>query len=394
MKGGQMLPALSDEQVELGRVARSFFTARSPEIEVRRLAVDMVGYDRAVWAAMAEQIGIQGMAIPEAYGGSGYSLVEIGLVLQESGRSLLCAPLLPTVLAAACLLRLPDGDAHRDLLPAIANGQVRATIAVPHVIGAAPSITAGRTGGSWRLTGVAEQVLNGSQAELVLVVARTDRGPALFAIIGLDQVEVTVLSGLDPTRRLATLVFAETEARIIGTPDDLSQQVGGFTDLAAAMMAAESVGGAVRCLELGVEYAKVREQFGVPIGSFQAIKHKCADVLLAVEAARAAAENALWAVAGDSPDATECASLAKAHCTDAYFYAAAECLQIHGGIGFTWEHPAHLYLKRAKSSQILFGSPGQHRERMATAAGIFTSPPSVNIGVDRWGSSQASWTGR
>ena len=251
MKGGQMLPALSDEQVELGRVARSFFTARSPEIEVRRLAVDMVGYDRAVWAAMAEQIGIQGLAIPEAYGGSGYSLVEIGLVLQESGRSLLCAPLLPTVLAAACLLRLPDGDAHRDLLPAIANGQVRATIAVPHVIGAAPSITAGRTGGSWRLTGVAEQVLNGSQAELVLVVARTDRGPALFAIIGLDQVEVTVLSGLDPTRRLATLVFAETEARIIGTPDDLSQQVGGFTDLAAAMMAAESVGGAVRCLELG-----------------------------------------------------------------------------------------------------------------------------------------------
>jgi alkylation response protein AidB-like acyl-CoA dehydrogenase len=388
-----MPPALSDEQVELGRVARSFFTARSPETEVRRLAADAVGYDRTVWAAMAEQLGVQGLAIPEAYGGSGYSLVEIGLVLQESGRSLLCAPLLPTVLAAACLLRVPDAPAHRDLLPAIASGEVRSTITLPHVIGAAPSITAARTGGSWRLTGVAEQVLGGSQAELVLAVARTDGGPALFAITDLDRVEATVLPGLDPTRRLATLRLAETGARMIGTPAGLAPQLGGFTDLGAAMLAAESVGGAVRCLELAVEYAKVREQFGVPIGSFQAIKHKCADVLLAVEAARAAAENALWAVAANSPDAAECASLAKAHCTDAYFYSAAECLQIHGGIGFTWEHPAHLYLKRAKSSQFLFGSTGQHRERMAEFAGIFGEPSSVNIRVDRSGASEASWTG-
>jgi alkylation response protein AidB-like acyl-CoA dehydrogenase len=203
-----------------------------------------------------------------------------------------------------------------------------------------------------------------------------------------------VLSGLDPTRRLATLIFAETAARIIGTPAGLSGKLGDFTDLAAAMLAAESVGGAARCLELAVDYAKVRKQFGVPIGSFQAIKHKCADVLLAVEGARAAAENALWAVASNSPDAAECASLAKAHCTDAYFYAAAECLQIHGGIGFTWEHPAHLYLKRAKGSQLLFGSAGQHRERMAAAAGIFGGTSVVNTRVDSSGGNQASWTGR
>jgi alkylation response protein AidB-like acyl-CoA dehydrogenase len=361
---------LTDEQMELVAVARSFFDRWSPESQVRRLTDDDRGYDPAVWRAMAQQIGVQGLAVPEAYGGSGYTLLETGLVLQEGGRSLLCAPLLATVLSAACLQLVPDAGAHADLLTGIAAGETRATMVLAHDLGGWPPITARQHGGSWRLAGTAAEVLDGAQAELVLVVAQTDRGPALFAVTDLDLVTVAAQATVDPTRRLATLTFAESPARIVGAPGDVQPQQERFIDIAAAMLAAESVGGAERCLELAVGYAKTRHQFGVPIGSFQAIKHKCADLLLATEGARAAAYYALWAVARDVPDAAQSASLAKAHCADAFFRAAADCLQIHGGIGFTWEHPAHLFLKRAKSSQVLFGSSAQHRERMAAAAGL------------------------
>jgi alkylation response protein AidB-like acyl-CoA dehydrogenase len=359
---------LSDEQQQMLDLARSFFAQDPPAAGLPGFAEDQHGYDQSAWAAMADQLGVQGILIPEDYGGSGLGLLEAGLVVQESGRSLLRAPLLQTVTAAACLLLVPDPAAHAEFLPLIAAGQLRASLIDPQVGLVLATPTGPVTG--WLLEGSAAHVPWGDQTDLFLVMAQTPDGDGLFVVRAGDGVAATAQPGLDPTRPLATVRLAGAPGRLVGEAGAIGRLRERCVDVAVALLAAESVGCADGCLALAVDYAKSRVQFGVPIGSFQAIKHKCADALLAVEAARAASYYALTAVTDDAADASLSASLAKARCTDAFFSVAAECVQIHGGIGFTWEHAAHLYLKRAKSAQHLLGSPAMHRSRMAEAAGI------------------------
>jgi len=214
-------------------------------------------------------------------------------------------------------------------------------------------------------------VIDGAVADLIIVAARTNAGVSLFSVAGdASGLIRTALSTMDQTRRQARLDFDNTPATLIGTDGAGWDVLSTVLDLAAVSLAAEQVGGAQFVLEMAVQYAKDRVQFGRPIGSFQAIKHKCADMLLEVESAKSAAYYGLWCAAEMNDELPSVASLAKAYCSEAYFHATAENIQIHGGIGFTWEHPAHLYFKRAKSSELLFGDPTYHREQLAQRIGI------------------------
>ena len=368
--------AFSEEQEELRRTVRSFLEQKSPEAEVRRLMETTEGYDPAVWKQMGEQLGLQGLAVPEDFGGSGFSYIELGVVLEEMGRALLAAPYFSTVvLAANTLLHCGDDAAKKEYLPGIASGETIATLAFTEDAGRWDAdgiqMQASGSGDRWTLDGTKMFVLDGHVADLVLVAARTGAGISLFAVSGDAQgLTRTPLSTMDQTRKQARLEFSGTPARLIGSDGGGWDVLSRVLDLAAVGLAAEQVGGAQRCLEMSVEYAKVRVQFGRPIGSFQAIKHKCADMLLEVESAKSAAYYAMWAASELNDELPVVASLAKAYCSDAYFHAAAENIQIHGGIGFTWEHPAHLYFKRAKSSELLLGDPTYHRELLAQRIGI------------------------
>jgi alkylation response protein AidB-like acyl-CoA dehydrogenase len=368
--------AFSEEQEELRRSVRRFLEDKSPESEVRRLMETPEGYDPSVWDQMAQQLGLQGLAIPEEYGGSGYGYVELVVVLEEMGRALLCAPYFSSVaLAANTLLASGDDAAKKEYLPGIAAGSTIATLAFTEDSGrwdeAGITLTATKSGDGYTLDGHKSFVLDGHTANLILVAARTGAGVSLFAVDGnAAGLTRTSLSTMDQTRKQARLEFSGTPARLVGAEGSGWTTLSKTLDLAAVALAAEQVGGAQKVLEMSVEYAKVRVQFGRPIGSFQAIKHKCADMLLEVESAKSAAYYAGWAAAEDSDELPVVASLAKAYCSDAYFHAAAENIQIHGGIGFTWEHPAHLYFKRAKSSELLFGDPTYHRELLAQRIGI------------------------
>ena len=368
--------AFSEEQEELRRIVRQFLETKSSEAAVREQMETEAGYDNAVWSQMAEQMGLQGLIVPEEFGGSGYSYVELIVVLEEMGRSLLCAPYFSTVvLAANTLIHSGDDAAKGDLLPGIASGETIATLAFTEPNGrwdeAGIEMTATQAGDGWTLDGTKMFVLDGHTADLVLVAARTPGGVSLFSVDG-DAAGLTrtPLATMDQTRKQAKLEFAGTPARLIGAEGEGWAVLERVLDLAAVALAAEQVGGAQMCLDMSVEYAKVRVQFGRPIGSFQAIKHKCADMLLEVESAKSAAYYAGWCASELNDELPSVASLAKAYCSDAYFHAAAENIQIHGGIGFTWEHPAHLYFKRAKSSELLFGDPTYHRELLAQRIGL------------------------
>ena len=368
--------AFSEEQEELRRALRRFFEDKSPEAEVRRLMETSEGYDPAVWDQMAQQMGLQGLAVPEAYGGSGFTYVELIVVFEEMGRALLAAPYFSTVaLAANALLACGDEAAKDDYLPGIASGETIATLALTEDSGRwdldAVTLTATPDGGAHTLEGHKMFVPDGHTAGLVLVAARSAAGLSLFAVEG-DAPGLTrlPLTTLDQTRKQARLEFSATPARLVGTDGGAAPGLARTLDLAAVALAAEQVGGAQRCLEMAVDYAKVRVQFGRPIGSFQAIKHKCADMLVEVESARSAAYYAGWAAAEAGEELAVVAALAKAYCSEAYFHAAAESIQIHGGIGFTWEHPAHLYFKRAKSCEVFLGGPAYHRELLAQRIGL------------------------
>ncbi len=368
--------AFTEEQDELRKTVRAFLESKSPETAVREQMETEAGYDAAVWSQMGEQMGLQGLSIPEEYGGSGYGFVELGIVLEEMGRALLCAPFYASVvLAANTLLHSGDDAAKKAHLPGIASGETIATVAFTEPSGkwdeAGITMEATAAGDGHTLTGTKMFVLDGHTASLVIVAARTGKGVSLFAVDGsASGLTRTALSTMDQTRKQAKLEFANTPATLIGTEGDGWRVLSTVLDLAAVGLAAEQVGGAQKVLEMAVEYAKVRVQFGRPIGSFQAIKHKCADMLLEVESAKSAAYYGMWCASEMNDELPSVASLAKAYCSEAYFHATAENIQIHGGIGFTWEHPAHLYFKRAKSSELLFGDPTYHRELLAQRIGI------------------------
>jgi alkylation response protein AidB-like acyl-CoA dehydrogenase len=368
--------AFTEEQEQLRDVVRQFLDNKSPESAVREQMETEAGYDADVWKQMGEQMGLQGLIVPEEFGGSGFSYVELIVVLEEMGRRLLCAPYFSTVvLASNALIHSGDDAAKKELLPGIASGETIATVAFTEENGRwdeeGVTVSATKDGDDYKLSGTKMFVLDGHVADLIIVAARTSAGVSLFQVAG-DAAGLTrtPLATMDQTRKQAKLELDNVAAKLIGEDGKGWDTLSTVLDLAAVALAAEQVGGAQECLDMSVEYAKVRVQFGRPIGSFQAIKHKCADMLLEVESAKSAAYYAGWCAAEMNDELPSVASLAKAYCSEAYFHAAAENIQIHGGIGFTWEHPAHLYFKRAKSSELLFGDPTYHRELLAQRIGI------------------------
>jgi alkylation response protein AidB-like acyl-CoA dehydrogenase len=378
--------AFSEEQDQLRDAVRKFMEAKSASADVRALMETTEGYDTAVWTQMAQELGLQSLHIPEAHGGQGFTFVELGIVLEEMGRVLLCAPYVSTVCLAANAIMNAGTDAQQgELLPGIASGETIAALAFTEPNGKwdASGITmeasgpsGGKAGDSYTLDGTKMFVIDGHTANTVVVVARQagttgEDGIGFFVVDGdASGLTRTPLATMDQTRKQARLDFAGVSAKPLGEPGAGWAALSKTLDQAAVCLANEMVGGAQKVLEMSVEYAKVRVQFGRPIGSFQAIKHKCADMLLEVESAKSAAYYAAWAAAEDNEELPVVASLAKAYCSDAYFHAAAENIQIHGGIGFTWEHDAHLYFKRAKSSEILLGDATYHRELLAQRIGI------------------------
>ena len=366
-----MSMTFTEEQDELRKNVRRFLEQKSSPADVRRLMDTDEGYDPAVWQQMAVQLGLQGLALPEEHGGSGYGFIEQIAVLEEMGRALLCAPYFSSVvLAGTALVQSGDETAKRDLLPGIADGSTIATLAWvenPTEWGTGSlSATAKRSGGGYTIDGTKTLALDGHTASLILVVAQADGGPSLFAVdASASGLTRRKLETLDMTRKVAALEFDGTPARLIAAEGVAAGILERTLRLAAVALAAEQVGAAQKCLDMSVEYAQLRVQFGRPIGSFQAIKHKCADMLLEVESARSAAYHAAWAAAAGSDKLPLLASLAKAYCSDAFANVAAENIQIHGGIGFTWEHDAHLYYRRAKSTEQFLGSPSEHRDLLA-----------------------------
>lgn len=368
--------AFSEEQEELRNIVRQFLEAKSSEEAVREQMDTERGYDPDVWAQMAEQLGLQSLTIPEEFGGQGYGYIELIVVLEEMGRSLVCAPYFSSVvLAANAIMQSGDEAAKAAILPGIASGETIATVAFTELNGkwdeSGIEATATNDGGVWKISGTKSYVIDGHTANVIIVAARTAAGVSLFSVAGdATGLTRTALATMDQTRKQAKLEFAGVEGTLVGTDGAGWATLSTVLDLAAVGLAAEQVGGAQMCLDMAVQYAKDRVQFGRPIGSFQAIKHKCADMLLEVESAKSAAYYAGWCASELNDELPAVASLAKAYCSDAYFHAASENIQIHGGIGFTWEHPAHMYFKRAKSSELLFGDPTYHRELLAQRIGI------------------------
>ena len=373
--------AFTEDQDSLRDVVRSFMENKSSEEEVRRLMDTEGGYDPAVWQQMGAELGLQGIHIPEEFGGQGFGFVELAIVFEEMGRRLLCSPYLATVALATNAILNAGTDAEKSaLLPGIATGETIAALAFTEANGRwdADGITmvAKGSGSDWTLDGEKMFVIDGHNADLIVVVARTEGtsgtdGISFFTVAG-DAAGLTrtPLATMDQTRKQARLEFAGVKATPLGAAGAGWAALAKTLDQAAVCLSNEMVGGAQFVLDMSVEYAKVRVQFGRPIGSFQAIKHKCADMLLEVESAKSAAYYGMWCAAEMNEELPSVASLAKAYCSEAYFHATAENIQIHGGIGFTWEHPAHLYFKRAKSSELLFGDPTYHRELLAQRIGI------------------------
>ena len=371
-----MALGVTAEQDELRDSVRRFLTDKAPLSRVRELMEAEDGLDRGVWEQAGAQLGLVGLAIPEEYGGSGFTFAEQAIVLEELGGALYGGPYLASaVLAATALLASSDEGARRDLLPPIASGASIATLAFTEDDGnwdlASTRLSAVKAGDDWRLDGHKSFVLDGGTADLFLVVAAADGGLSLFAVdAGAAGLTRTVLPTLDQTRKLARLAFDGVPGRLIGSTGDAAAIMDRVLDVAAIALAAEQLGGAQRALDMVVEYSKVRHQFGRPIGSFQALKHRMADLLLEVESLRSAVSYAAAAVAEDSEEVPSLASLIKAYASETYFHVVAENIQMHGGIGFTWEHDAHLYFKRAKSSELFLGDASYHRERLATRIGL------------------------
>jgi alkylation response protein AidB-like acyl-CoA dehydrogenase len=365
--------SFTDEQDQFRAIVQRFLKDKSPTTEVRRLMETSEGFDREVWKQLSDELGLPAVHIPEAYGGQGFGFVELGIVLEEMGRALFCAPYFSsTVLAASAILNAGTEEQKRDLLPAIASGECIATLALTEPNGrwdaGGVELEATSKNGEYQLNGVKSFVLDGHTADLIVVAARapgtrSEDGLSFFTVPGdAAGLERRLLETVDATRKQARLEFNGVKAERLGTGAGAHQALASTLDQAAVALANEMVGGAQQMLDSAVEYAQMRVQFGRQIGSFQAIKHKCADMLLEVELAKSAAYYAADAAAEGDPELPALASLAKSLASETYMHAAAECIQIHGGIGFTWDNDTQLWFKRAKSSEVFLGDPAYHRE--------------------------------
>ena len=362
------------ERDDLRATVRAFVQDRSPLQEVRRVSGTEAGYDPQVWADLGGQLGLTGLLVPAGYGGAGCGLAEAGVVLQELGRGLASVPYLSSaVLAVTALLASGDETAQAELLPGLATGDLIGAVAVSGPGGRADGtpdslgVTASHSPGGVTLDGEACYVVGGHVAGVLLVAARDGERTGLYRVAadapGLSR---TVMPVLDATRKLARLGFGGVPAHPLGPAGSGTAALARVLDTAAVALAAEAVGGAEQALDLAVSHARQRVQFGRPIGSFQAVKHKWADMLVALEGARVALDGALLATA----DSGVAALVASLQCSAAYTHITAEAIQVLGGIGFTWEHPAHLYFRRARSSAVLFGTQAQHRAALADRLGL------------------------
>jgi alkylation response protein AidB-like acyl-CoA dehydrogenase len=382
-----MTALADDERQELAQSVRSACERISPEERVRAVAYGegtelASGFDTTLWDALCNQVGVTAIALPEHLGGAGYGASALGVVAHELGRALAPVPFTSsTVLATGLLLDLTERDPDAEKrLAGLIEGRRTAAAALTGDGGlwrrSAVSLRANGSGESYRVDGIVRHVVGGTAATDLVVVAAADDGLAVFLVDpGDDGVVVESESVLDGTRPMATITLSEASAVRLCGDDAVDDIVSRNVDLALAVLSAEQVGACERVLELATGYARTREQFGRPIGSFQAVKHKCADMLVDLEWARSASQAALEAF--DTDDVSTAgegawrASMAKAVCSESLRNAAHANVQIHGGIGFTWEDSAHLYFRRARTDEVLLGSPAQHWDRLAILTKLF-----------------------
>ncbi|MBO0683376.1 MAG: acyl-CoA dehydrogenase [Candidatus Dormibacteraeota bacterium] len=370
--------AFSEEQEMLRSSTREFLTRQCPASYVRRMLEAEDAWDPEMWGRLVE-LGWTGLGIPEEYGGVG-GFLDLTVVLEEAGRALLPGPYFATMgLGVPALLEAGSAAQKQEVLGRIAAGEARATVALTEPSGRwdADGVTLRATpsGGGWKLEGTKLFVPDAGQATYTVVAARTSSsgpdGITLFLIEGRPRgMTVSPVETLDMTRRWYQLQFDGVELpgeAAMGAVGGGWEPLRRALDWGEAAICAEMVGGAQWVLDSSVEYAKTRQQFGRPIGVYQAVSHKLSDMLLETESARSATYYAAWAVDADAPDRSMAASIAKAYVSDAYRRAAGNGIQVHGGIGFTWEHDMHLYFKRAKASEVTLGDATYHRELVAQA---------------------------
>ena len=372
--------ALSADEEELRRGARRVLGERSSPKQVRAAMAREDGHDAELWRLCARELGWAGLAIAEAQGGVGMGGVALAAVMEECGRALACVPLLPTVMAATLIDVAGTAAQRGEELGRIASGEAIGAVALADAGGAwdtaGVGVTARLENGHWVLSGRKAGVVAGHLADVLVVAARVGKGVDLFVVPGAARgVERRVQPTLDATRRVAEVTLDDVRlpagARLgDGGEGEAAALIERALDVVGAALAAEQLGGAERCLELSVDYARVRVQFGRAIGSFQAVKHRCADMLVAVEAARSAVYWAGWAASNAPAELEHAGPLAMATASETFFDVAAETIQVHGGIGFTWEHEAHLYFKRARASAALLGEASWQRERLARRLGL------------------------
>ena len=376
----------SDERRELAQSVRSACERLAAEDRVRAIAYDdgdgPSGFDAALWDVLCNQVGVAAIALPEHLGGAGYGASALGVVGHELGRALAPVPFVSsTVLATGLLLDLSDNDPEADKrLTGLIEGRRTAAAALTEDGGlwrrSAVTLTAARSGDGWSIDGTVRHVLGGTAADdLVVVAIAADGEPELFVVDpDADGVVVGAEQVLDGTRPMATITLNSAPALRLSSGDPIDEVVEHNVNVAVAVLSAEQVGACERVLEIATEYAKTREQFGRRIGSFQAVKHKCADMLVDLEWARSASQAALEALddsaAGAVGEADWRVSMAKAVCSEALRNAASANVQIHGGIGFTWEDSAHLYLRRARTDEVVLGTPAQHWDRLSELTGL------------------------
>ena len=360
----------TDEQEQFREFVRRFFNDTTPTTEVRRIMESESGFDEGIWHRLASELSLTGISIPEAYGGSGFGIVELGIAMEEMGRCLYPSPYLASCVLAAKALEFVASETQRsELLPAIAAGEQVTTLAFLENEGAPVvtdvSCTATQSGDEFELTGNKHFVLDAMVADYLLVTAMTEKGLSLFQVDRTAPgLNVRALKVIDPTRRVSKVELVNTPGVLVGAEGAAQEGLERALNIAFIALANESVGGAERLFQDTLEYTKLRRQFGRTIASFQAIKHRMTEYLLSVELAKSAAYYTAEAADVGEEDLAKLASIAKASASEAYLKAGVESIQLHGGIGFTWENDTHLWFKRAKSSEVFLGNPSWHRARL------------------------------
>ena len=374
--------AFSGEQGQLRDAVAAFCAEHIDESAVRAQMESDPPFDAKVWARLGSELGVLGLSVPESRGGVGGSLIDQAVAVEQLGAALACGPLFGTVyLAIPALVAASESAENTALLEPLMDGSRTAAFAVTDTAGvfdpAAVQVDAARTPQEWALTGTVERVVDAGAADVLLVAANGPDGVGLFAVdADAAGVQRTVRTTLDLTRPQADVDLRDAPARLIAGPEEAERVIGHALHVGSALLAVEQVGAAAHLLDLTVQYAKSRLQFGRPIGSFQAVKHRLADDLVALEHAKSTAYHAIWALTDGSDDPGLAVGIAAATCSDALTRIATDTIQVHGGIGFTWEHQAHLYYKRAYTDAVLLGSAEQHRDRIA--ASVLDGPPEKN----------------